>query len=190
MELSPRTDYNDRRPQGCAAVATVLISLDGAADVVIDKPIILIGRNDDCDVVLSSKKVSRQHCCIAQVEQRLVIRDLGSTNGIRINGERADEARLKVGDELAIGDRRFKITDHPTARPTPDAPARRHQVSDKDLEDADRPIPLSDSHVPIVRDDPYWPSRSSRSGFRSDRSSTRGRHEELRPPTDHDHVRT
>jgi hypothetical protein len=39
----------------------------------------------------------------------LIVRDLGSTNGIRINGQRVEEGRLKVGDELSIAHIRFRL---------------------------------------------------------------------------------
>src|SRR5262249_44422790 len=46
---------------------------------------------------------------IAQVNQYLVVRDLGSTNGIRINDVRVLEGRLKAGDELTIGNFRYQL---------------------------------------------------------------------------------
>ena len=65
-----------------------LLSLTDGPSILVDKPILLFGRHQECDVMLNSKKISRKHCAIAQVEGYLVIRDLGSTNGIKINGER------------------------------------------------------------------------------------------------------
>ena len=72
----------------------------------LDKAVVFVGRAADCDVVLTrSRKISRKHCCIAQVGDRYIVRDLGSLNGVRVNGARVKiEARLKYGDELAIGD--------------------------------------------------------------------------------------
>src|SRR5438093_63458 len=63
-----------------------LLSLTDGPSILIDKPILLFGRHEECDVQLNSKKVSRRHCCVAQVNDYLVVRDLGSTNGERING--------------------------------------------------------------------------------------------------------
>jgi hypothetical protein len=71
----------------------------------LDKAILLIGRGSDCDVILlHSRKISRHHCCIAQVDNSYVIRDLGSMNGIRVNGARVRESRMGKGDEVSIGD--------------------------------------------------------------------------------------
>ena len=74
--------------------------------IVLEKAIVFFGRHPECDVILTrSRKVSRKHCCIAQVNNRLVVRDLGSMKGVRVNRQRIDrEARVRVGDELAIGD--------------------------------------------------------------------------------------
>jgi pSer/pThr/pTyr-binding forkhead associated (FHA) protein len=87
-------------------MAVYLIPVDKGRPIVLDKAVVFIGRHPECDVILkSSRKVSRKHCCLAQVESRIVIRDLGSMNGIRLNGHRVKkEATVKLGDEITIGD--------------------------------------------------------------------------------------
>lgn len=79
----------------------------------LEKPIVLIGRQADCDVSLTtSRKISRRHCCVAQVNNYYVVRDLNSTNGIFLNGNRVEkESRIELGDELAIGDIHFRLQD-------------------------------------------------------------------------------
>ena len=86
-----------------------LLSLTDGPSILIDKPILLFGRHEECDVQLNSKKVSRRHCCLAQVSDYLVIRDLGSTNGVRINGQRVVEGKLVPGDELQIGNFKYQV---------------------------------------------------------------------------------
>jgi pSer/pThr/pTyr-binding forkhead associated (FHA) protein len=86
-----------------------LLSLTDGPSILIDKPILLFGRHAECDVQLNSKKVSRRHCVLAQVSDYLVIRDLGSTNGIRINGKKHGEGNLHPGDELTIGNFRYQV---------------------------------------------------------------------------------
>ena len=85
--------------------------------IIVDRPIILIGRHPECDVQIRSSKVSRKHCCLAEVEVEgeswLCIRDLDSTNGVRINGNVVTEGRLKANDELTIGAFRFQVTIQP-----------------------------------------------------------------------------
>ena len=108
---------------------------EGSIAIVLDKAITLIGRHPDCDAVLDeNQKISRRHCCIAQVDNRLVLRDLGSMNGIRVNGEPIVEVDLIEGDEITIGDEEFVLElkskggggKRPAANdlPTPEKPKR------------------------------------------------------------------
>lgn len=97
-----------------------LLSLTDGPSILIDKPILLFGRHADCDVQLDSKKVSRRHCVLAQVSDYLVVRDLGSTNGIRVNGKRVTEGRLHPGDELTVGNFRYQVCGDVLGRPEPE----------------------------------------------------------------------
>ena len=94
-----------------------LLSLTDGPSILIDKPVLLFGRHQECDVQLNSRKVSRRHCCIAQVSDYLVVRDLGSTNGIRINGRQVAEGKLHPGDELTIGNFRYQVCGDVIGRP-------------------------------------------------------------------------
>ncbi|MBS0206382.1 MAG: FHA domain-containing protein [Planctomycetes bacterium] len=99
-------------------MSAFLVPLDpGLCLIPLEKAIVLIGRQADCDVSLThSRKVSRKHCCIAQVNNSYVIRDLGSTNGVFVNGARVrKETGLALGDELAIGDVRFRLQSEATS---------------------------------------------------------------------------
>ena len=87
-----------------------LVSLSEGPNILLDKPILLLGRHPECDIQLNSRKVSRRHCCVAQATDHLIVRDLGSTNGIRINGSRVLEGTLKSGDELTVGNFRYHVT--------------------------------------------------------------------------------
>jgi pSer/pThr/pTyr-binding forkhead associated (FHA) protein len=100
-----------------------LLSLSDGPSIMIDKPILLFGRHEECDVQLNSKKVSRRHCVVAQVNDYLVVRDLGSTNGVRINGERVVEGKLVPGDELQIGNFKYQVCGDLLGRSKEHAPA-------------------------------------------------------------------
>ncbi len=88
-----------------------LIPLGGGPVIAIDKPILFFGRGPECDVVLlNSRKVSRKHCCIAQIDDHFVLRDLGSMNGVRVNGQPVSrECRIAAGDEIYIGDVGYRL---------------------------------------------------------------------------------
>ena len=117
---------NSRRPphqpQPRHAMAAQLESLTDVPSITLDKPVIFIGRDSECDVVLTdSRRVSRKHCCLAIVNDQLMVRDLGSMNGIYINGQRVERSRkMRAGDELAIGDVRFRFVNEDAAAPEPD----------------------------------------------------------------------
>jgi predicted component of type VI protein secretion system len=134
-----------------------LMALDDGLSILLDKPILLLGRHPECDIQIDSRKISRRHCCIAQVSDYLVIRDLASTNGIRINGVRVGEGRLAAGDELTIGNNRYKVAwDAVPASPNPVRPPKKQTVrapssvagiEDELLESCDEPVPLDEPDV-------------------------------------------
>ncbi|MEZ6059470.1 MAG: FHA domain-containing protein [Planctomycetaceae bacterium] len=82
----------------------------------VDRAVVLVGRSADCDAVIThSQKISRKHCCLVQADDRYFVRDLGSMNGVWLNGKRVtQEALLTGGDKLSIGDVEFLF--HPNAK--------------------------------------------------------------------------
>lgn len=73
------------------------------------KDMTVVGRNDDCDVRLESKSVSSIHCVLVKTDGLIVVRDLGSTNGTRVNGQRVRRAVLLPNDHVAIATFRYRI---------------------------------------------------------------------------------
>jgi predicted component of type VI protein secretion system len=133
-----------------------LVALTEGPNILLDKPILLIGRHPECDIQIDSSKVSRRHCCVAQVHDYLVVRDLGSTNGIRINGVRILEGRLKESDELTIAGFRYRVTWDLLAAPIPARAAPKRPQTERfaapyagdGLESCDEPIPLAEPDGP------------------------------------------
>jgi serine phosphatase RsbU (regulator of sigma subunit) len=71
----------------------------------IDRDLIIIGRNPDCDIVLAPKSVSRRHAAIVRRSVEYVLKDIGSTRGTYINGERLTQpAILSNGCTVQIGE--------------------------------------------------------------------------------------
>jgi hypothetical protein len=64
---------------------------------------VVLGRSRDCDVRLDDPNVSRRHAELRREEGGWVVADLGSTNGVKVNGRQVAEAPLKPGDEIVIG---------------------------------------------------------------------------------------
>ncbi len=104
--------------------------IKGTAPVIpLHRPVLLVGRHIECDVRLDSPKVSRRHCCVAMAYDRVLIRDLGSRNGVRVNGRVVNEARLRFGDELAIGPVLFRLEAEPVEnRPSAVSNAARTRI--------------------------------------------------------------
>jgi pSer/pThr/pTyr-binding forkhead associated (FHA) protein len=63
----------------------------------------VIGRSRDCDIVLDDPNVSRRHAEVRKEGDGWTVADLGSTNGVKVNGRRVGQARLSPGDEITLG---------------------------------------------------------------------------------------
>ena len=119
---------------------------DGAPPIELVKDLTLVGRNEDCDVRLDHKSVSKLHCIIVKTDGLLLIRDLGSTNGTRVNGQRVRRAALLPNDSLGIANAKYQVKfgidleaeDKPPPAPgpadakpdEPKAPIRRNSLPD------------------------------------------------------------
>ena len=100
-----------------------LVALTGEADIDVDRSLVLVGRDPHCDARLASSRVSRWHCCLTEVDGEVLVRDLGSTNGVFINGRRRESGRLRPGDVLSIAHVRYRLEERLSARAIPaDAP--------------------------------------------------------------------
>lgn len=86
-----------------------LVALEEGSDIPLDRTMVVVGRHPQCDARLDSLRVSRHHCCMTNDNGEVVVRDLGSTNGIRINGQRVEVGRLRAGDELSIAHIRYRL---------------------------------------------------------------------------------
>jgi pSer/pThr/pTyr-binding forkhead associated (FHA) protein len=86
-----------------------LIGLNGHADISLDAATVVVGRHRWCDVRIDSSRVSRRHCRLSLGRDGVLVRDLASTNGTRINGQRIAQGVLRPGDELEIAHCRYQL---------------------------------------------------------------------------------
>ena len=68
----------------------------------------VVGRETDVDLVLPNNSVSRKHAKLVRKGDALTVEDLGSRNGVQVNGKRVPNSSLRDGDVLSIG--RFQLT--------------------------------------------------------------------------------
>lgn len=95
----------------------LLIPLDGGEAIELTKDLTLVGRKEDCDLRLDHKSVSKQHCVLVKTDGMLFIRDLGSTNSTRVNGQRVRRSALLPNDQLTIANYKFKVHFGEAAQP-------------------------------------------------------------------------
>lgn len=77
----------------------------------------VLGRSPQCEHTLDDESVSRRHARVEERAGELWLVDLGSSNGTRCNGQRAQEVRLRPGDLITLGTLAFEVVGQPAAAP-------------------------------------------------------------------------
>jgi pSer/pThr/pTyr-binding forkhead associated (FHA) protein len=80
----------------------------GGSEFLLEKERVTLGRGPGVDLPLDDASVSHQHAALELAGAGFRVRDLGSTNGLRVNGSRVSSADLKHGDRLEIGALAFR----------------------------------------------------------------------------------
>jgi hypothetical protein len=102
----PAAKSPEQRAEALVATRAV-VSLDDRR-YVLDGPRATIGRSRDADCVLGDPNVSRHHAELRRAPSGdWTIADLGSTNGVKVNGRRVSSARLSPGDQVTLGTTTF-----------------------------------------------------------------------------------
>lgn len=107
-----------------------LVPLSGGDSLPLKKTITVVGRKDGCDLRLNHKSVSKQHCVLVKVSSHLLLRDLGSTNGTRVNGKRIRRASITNNDHLSVAGLSFRVLFGDTPPPVPVRPTDQTQHID------------------------------------------------------------
>ncbi len=104
----PKEKKREKRPPTARLVETrAIVSMEDRR-YVLDGPIAVLGRSKECDCVIRDPNVSRRHAELRRGETGdWQIVDLGSTNGVKINGRQVETSRLSPGDDVVIGTSRF-----------------------------------------------------------------------------------
>jgi pSer/pThr/pTyr-binding forkhead associated (FHA) protein len=80
----------------------ITLTIDGRKHE-ITSPKVVLGRSREADLRVADVNVSRRHAELRQEGASYWVVDLGSTNGLEVNGKRVDRARLRDGDRITIG---------------------------------------------------------------------------------------
>src|SRR5438128_8461893 len=87
----------------------------GGPTIPLLKPKLLVGRQRFCDIPLSFPNVSSRHCELELIDGYWFVRDLGSSNGTRINGTTCQAEWLMPNDVLGVATHRFSVVYVPTS---------------------------------------------------------------------------
>lgn len=86
-----------------------LIPTGGGDSIPLLQRVMTLGRRESCDICLKFPNISGLHCELSFRDGYWFVRDLGSSNGIKVNGSRVLQRPLRPGDEIAIANRRYTI---------------------------------------------------------------------------------
>ena len=86
-----------------------LVPVGGGDAIPLVRETMTIGRRESCDICLKFQNISSQHCELSLRNGVWHIQDSGSTNGVKVNGERTQRRPLRPGDEIGIANHKYTI---------------------------------------------------------------------------------
>lgn len=92
-----------------------LVPVGGGDPIPLIRDVMTVGRRESCDIRLNYPNVSSEHCEFTFDSGYWIVRDLGSTNGIKVNGNRILKKVLHPGDEIRIAKHKYIIEYNLTA---------------------------------------------------------------------------
>jgi pSer/pThr/pTyr-binding forkhead associated (FHA) protein len=140
-----------RRPKGPGTPEILPLRLTlqpGGLAVELTEPEAVIGRHSDVDLRLPLPDVSRRHCRLFFADGGWHLLDLGSLNGVYVNGERLQRARLHHGDRISLGGFTLEVDlgrQVPVVALRPDEPVKSGEV----LQSIVNALPLAEDESPF-----------------------------------------
>ena len=96
-----------------------LVPENGDPPIPIVKDLTVVGRRPYCDVIIDHDSLSKRHCVLVKTDGLLVIRDLITTNGTKVKGQRIRWAALLPDDRITLGACKFRLYLGPDDSPAP-----------------------------------------------------------------------
>ena len=85
--------------------ARVVLSIGDeiVGEIELDEPLTVVGRHPNCDIVIRHPAISQHHALFRVVGGTVYAEDLGSTNGLKINGVRTSRQAMHHMDQIELG---------------------------------------------------------------------------------------
>lgn len=91
-----------------------LVPMGGGDDIPLKKKELIIGRKDECDIVLRFTNVSSRHCKLVLSSGYWYVVDLNSSNGVKVNGVRVMDRRIDPGITVSIANHQYQLEYDPS----------------------------------------------------------------------------
>jgi FHA domain len=86
-----------------------LVPENGDPPIPVERDVTVVGRHESCDVVIPHVSLSKRHCVFVKTDGLLVLRDLATTNGTKVKGQRVRWAALLPDDKVSLGGYKVRI---------------------------------------------------------------------------------
>src|SRR5579875_2070938 len=96
-----------------------LVPDNGDAPIPIVRDVTVVGRREYCDVMIPHHSLSKRHCVLVKTDGLLVIRDLATTNGTKVKGQKVRWAALLPDDRVSLGGYKVRVYLGPDDMPSP-----------------------------------------------------------------------
>ncbi len=101
-----------------------LVPENGDPPIPITRDLTVVGRREFCDVVIPHHSLSKRHCLLVKTDGLLVIRDLATTNGTKVKGQKVRWAALLPDDRISLGAYKMRVYLGPDDMPSPSEQAQ------------------------------------------------------------------
>ncbi len=128
--------------------------MDGGPPIPITRDLTVVGRREYCDVQIDHPSLSKRHAVLVKTDGLLILRDLASTNGTKVKGQRIRWAALLPEDRIAFGSQKYRVYLGPDDVP---GPSERPRAASKANGEPRKPVAFAEPSplgMPVVAPSP------------------------------------